>query len=195
MNLTYNDIIDSIKIKRVTLMFSDNSEELAQNKLVLLYIIKESNYNFSKNELTEFILERNYMNFFSIQQYLSELIDSSLIEVILTDDQKEVYNILEKGKIALDYFNNKIPENIKENLETEFNTQKIQQKKEAQVFSEYYQRDDGQFVVNLKLVENGDTLYSLYLNVASQDQAEMVSKSWEERTDFIYSETIKLLIQ
>ena len=174
-------------------MFSGNSEELAQNKLLLLYIIKESTLDFSKNQLTEFILEKNYMNFFSIQQYLSELVNSEFIELVDTENEQQ-YKLLEKGNIALDYFVGKIPEKIKSDLEVEFQSQKLQQKKETQVLSEHYKREDGQYVINLKLVENGDTLFSLYLNVASEKQAEMIGDSWKERTDFIYSETIKLLI-
>lgn len=175
-------------------MFTGNSEELAQNKLLLLYIIKESPHTFSKNKLTEFILEKNYMNFFSVQQYLSELVDSDFIDLI-DDENEAVYSLLEKGEIALDYFIGKIPDKIKNDLEIEFKSQKIQEKKDTQVVSEHYQRDDGQYVVNLKLVENGDTLFSLYLNVASEKQAELISRSWKERTDSIYSETIKLLIE
>lgn len=175
-------------------MFSGNSEELAQNKLLLLYIIKESTYNFTKNQLTEFILEKNYLNFFSVQQYLSELVDSDFIELVEEENQQK-YNLLDKGTVALEYFMGKIPERIKKDLEVEFHSQKIQQKKETQVISEHYQRDDGQYVVNLKLVENGDTLFSLYLNVATEQQAELISQSWKDRTDSIYSETIKLLIE
>ena len=175
-------------------MFSGNSEELAQNKLLLLYIIKESTYNLTKNQLTEIILEKNYMNFFSVQQYLSELVESDFIELMECENEQK-FNLLEKGKVALDIFMAKIPEEIKKDLEIEFNSQKVKQKKETQVLSESYQRDDGQYVVNLKLVENGDTLFSLYLNVASEKQVELISRSWKERTDSIYSETIKLLIE
>lgn len=175
-------------------MFSGNNEELAQNKLLLLYIIRESNYGFTKDQITEFVLEKDYMNFFSIQQYLSELIDSGFI-VLVENDEKQEYKLLEKGNIALDYFNSKIPNKIKENLESEFHFQKIQQKKETQVLSEHYKREDGQYVVNLKLVENDDTLFSLYLTVATIEQAEIISNAWKERTESIYSETIQLLIE
>ncbi len=175
-------------------MFDVNSEELAQNKLLLLYIIKEFPSSLSKNELTEFILEKNYMNFFYIQQYLAELIDSEFIELKEIDNDY-YYKILEKGKQTLDYFISKIPDKVKKDLESEFNSQKIQKKKETQVVSEYFQREDGQFTVNLKLVENSDTLFSLYLNVATREQAELISNSWKERTDLIYSQTIKLLIE
>lgn len=175
-------------------MFSHNNEELAQNKLILLYIIKESNYSFTKDQITEFVLEKNYMNFFSIQQYLSELVDAGFI-ILVENEDKEGYKLLEKGNIALDYFTSKIPNSIKEDLQAEFDLQKIKQKKETQVLAEHYQREDGQYVVNLKLVENDDTLYSLYLTVATIDQVETISNAWQERTDFIYSETIRLLIE
>ena len=173
-------------------MFSANSEELIQNKL--LYIIDKSPSNLTKYELIEFLLEKNYIDFFSIQQYLSELIDSDFIEII-NNDNKEQYKVLEKGNTALDCFISKIPDNIKKDLEVEFNSQKIQKKKETQVISEYFQREDGQFIVNLRLVENSDTLFSLYLNVATKEQAELISDSWKEKTDLIYSETIRLLIE
>ena len=45
-------------------MFTENTEELAQNKLLLLYIVKKASYSFSKEELTEFILGKEYMNYF-----------------------------------------------------------------------------------------------------------------------------------
>lgn len=109
-------------------MFSANSEELAQNKLLLLYIIQESPYEFNRTQLTEFILEKNYMNFFVIQQYLSELVESGLLEIVESGNEK-YYKIPEKGQIALNYFINKIPESIKKELEAEFKIQKIKQKR------------------------------------------------------------------
>lgn len=61
-------------------MFLENTEELAQNKLLLLYIIDKSNSSLTNNELTELVLKNNYMNYFLVQQYLSELIESGFIE-------------------------------------------------------------------------------------------------------------------
>ena len=63
-------------------MFIENTEELAQNKLLLLYLIKSAATVFTNTEITEFVLEKNYMNFFLVQQYLSELVESNFIEII-----------------------------------------------------------------------------------------------------------------
>ena len=61
-------------------MFNDNTEELAQNKLILLYIIDKSQSSLSNSQITEIVLEDNYMNYFLIQQFLSELVKSKFIE-------------------------------------------------------------------------------------------------------------------
>lgn len=175
-------------------MHLGNTEELAQNKLLLLYIIKFSNKDFTNNELTEFVLERNYMNYFFIQQYLSELVNSNFIEKV-NIDSKEVYKLLEKGDVALSYFEDRIPNSIKEELDNEFNRFKSENKKETQVVSDYYQKENNLFVVNLKLVENEDVLFSLYLDVASKEQADLVCERWKNDTEHIYKNIIKLLTE
>ena len=175
-------------------MYLGNTEELAQNKLLLLYIIKFSNRTFTNNELTEFVLEKNYMNYFFIQQYLSELIDSNFIEKINMDD-REIYKLLEKGEISLSYFEDRIPNSIKEELEKEFDRFKNKNKKETQVVSEFYQKENSQFVVNLKLVENEEVLFSLYLDVATKEQAELICEKWNSNTEYIYKNKIDILTE
>lgn len=174
-------------------LFADNTEEMAQNKLLLLYIIKKSPYNFSKHQLNEFILEKAYMNYFYLQQYLSELVDSELIEISIIDDEPR-YVISEKGDLALNYFDGKIPEKMKLELAEEFQTHKSMKKRETQVLSEYFPKEDNQYMVNLKLVENDDTLFSLYIDVPSIEQAKIVCKTWEEKTDSIYMNIMNMFI-
>ena len=175
-------------------MYLGNTEELAQNKLLLLYIIKFSNRTFTNNELTEFVLERNYMNYFFIQQYLSELVDSNFIEKENVDN-REIYKLLEKGEIALSYFQDRIPNNIKEELEIEFNGFKLKNKKETQIVSDYYPKENEQFVVNLKLVENEEVLFSLYIDVATKEQAELICERWSNNTEYIYKNIINILTE
>lgn len=175
-------------------MHLGNTEELAQNKLLLLYIIKFSNRSFTNNELTEFVLERNYMNYFFIQQYLSELVVSNFIEKV-NIDSREIYKLLEKGEMALSYFEDRIPNSIKEELDREFNRLRDENKKETQVVSDYYQKENNQFVVNLKLVENEEILFSLYIDVATEEQAELVCEKWSNNTEHIYKNIIDLLTE
>lgn len=173
-------------------MFAENTEELAQNKLLLLYIIKTATYSFTKEELTQFILEKEYMNYFSIQQYLVELSESGFIHIDNINEEK--ISLPEKGILALELFESKIPEKLKEDLIKIFQNEIIIKKKETQVVSEYFEKENNQFNVNLKLVENEETLFSLYLNVASVSQAESICNTWKTDPDKIYQGIVNMFI-
>ena len=54
----------------------ENSAELAENKLLVLYVIKTLKYPVTNTKLTEIILENNFINYFTLQQYIGELISS-----------------------------------------------------------------------------------------------------------------------
>lgn len=173
-------------------MFVENTEELAQNKLLILYLIKTSKTPFSNSQITEFMLEKNYMNYFLVQQYLSELINSNFIEV-LNQDSEEVYSIVKKGEVALSYFEERIPDSIKTELNNKFVEIEEDEKIETQIMTEYYEKENGQFVVNLKLVENEETLFSIYLDVATKKQANLICDRWKNNTEYIYQNIINLL--
>ena len=102
-------------------MLIENTEDLAQNKLLLLYIIEKSAKPFAKDELVQFILEKNYMNYFLIQQYLGELLSSNFIELVQSDS-KEVYIISQSGKETLSYFKDRISNTVKDDLKNQFNS-------------------------------------------------------------------------
>lgn len=174
-------------------MLIENTEELAQNKLLLLYIIEISPKPFNKEELSEFILEKEYMNYFLIQQYLSELLSSNFIE-LLEEDSEEIYRIMESGKVALSYFQDRISDEIKIDLEEEFENRKKQDLIKTQILCDYYEKENTQCVVNIKLVEKEDALFSLYLDVSSKKQAELICEKWKENPEHIYKSIINLLI-
>ena len=60
----------------------ENSAELAENKLLVLYVIKSLKQPISNTQLTEIILENNFINYFTLQQYISELEYSDFVKYI-----------------------------------------------------------------------------------------------------------------
>lgn len=172
-------------------MFQDSSEELAQNKLLLLYIIDKSPYAFNKDQITEYILERNLLNYFLIQEYIDQLLEAGFIEVVR--DKK--YRATEKGKESLRYFQSKIPSKIKNQLVSDFQLEEEKKKKESQIIGEYYEKEDCQYMVNLKLVEKEEVLFSLYLSLPSVKQAEQITQAWKDDPDSIYASIMNLFIQ
>ncbi len=174
-------------------MFAENTEELAQNKLLLLYIIDKSKEPLTNEEITEFILENNYMNYFLIQQYLSELVNSNFIEYV-NKENKKIYKMLNKGKITLYYLQDRIPENIKKYISNKFSQTSDEENINTQIIGEYFKKDENNYTVNLKLVEKEDTLFSLYLNVTTEEQAQRICNTWKQNTEYIFKSILNMLI-
>lgn len=85
-------------------------------------------------------------------------------------------------------------QSIINDLKNEFKLKEIVEKKEAEIIGEYFKKENEQFIVNLKLVENEETLFSLYFEVPSEEQAEAICKKWKENTEKIYQSIINTLI-
>ncbi|NMA86412.1 MAG: DUF4364 family protein [Tissierellia bacterium] len=174
-------------------MFFDNTQELAQNKLLLLYIVNESYTPLSNEKITEIVLEKDYMNYFLIQQYLSELVETDFI-ACENDGDKKLYKILDKGKTTLYYFQDRLPDDLKNEISLKFNQVKEEEKSSKEIVSEYFKKDNNQYLVNLKLIENMETLFSLYLDVPTEKQAKQLSEKWKSNPEYIYVNILNLLL-
>ncbi len=175
-------------------MFFENSSELAQHKLILLYIIDKIEYSVTNSEITRFVLENNHMNYFQAQQYLSEMVSSKLLQII-TKNGYEYYELTNKGNTTLNCFNNRIPIEIKNRIDEKYKKTKEEKIKETQIIGNYYKKDKNQYIVNLKVIENEKTLFSLSIDVVSVKQAKMICKKWKANPQIIYKNIIDMLTE
>ncbi|MBS4539233.1 DUF4364 family protein [Clostridium sp. D2Q-11] len=175
-------------------MFIENSNELAQNKLILIYIFDKVDYPMTNSEITQFVLENNHMNYFVVQQYLSELVDSEFLSIV-TKDGNEYYNITSKGREVLNYFSERIPNDTKNIIQEKYLIKQKEKIKETQILGNYYKKNESEFIVNLKVIENEITLFNLSLNVVSKKQAKMICNNWKENPENIYKQFIDLLTE
>lgn len=172
-------------------MYGDTSE-LAENKLLLLYIANEIKLPISNLQLTEIVLENDLLNYFTLQQYLFELISSHFLKSIEKDGKHRLV-LSNKGLKVLSMFINRIsPSKIKlidEYLEKHINDIK----KEITVTADYT-IENNNFLVNLAATENGITLLDLKVNVGSNKQARDLCARWKENSSDIYTKIIEILI-
>ena len=87
-------------------MFED-SKELAENKLIILYILDKIKFPIENKKLTQIILEENLISYFSLQGYITELIGADFISIIEEENKKRL-TLSEKGKKVLSLFQNRI---------------------------------------------------------------------------------------
>ena len=85
-------------------------------KLIILYMLNEVDYPLTNSQISEFLLEKEYTNYFHLQQTFSELVDSNLLEV-KTVRNASYYRLTEAGRTTLSYFGKEISDTIKEEIQ------------------------------------------------------------------------------
>lgn len=173
-------------------MFGDTTD-LAENKLLLLYIFSKIKLPISNNQITQIVLENNFINYFTLHQYISELMTSGFIEYTVEDNKHRLL-ITENGNKVLTMFENRLPKNKSQVIDDylEKNLDKI--KKEITVSAEYTIENKDNYIVNLITKENNRVLMDLKINVATNKQAQELCKRWKNSSSEIYEKLLHFLI-
>jgi predicted transcriptional regulator len=175
-------------------MMIRGSTELAENKLLLLYLLYKIDFPLTNAQITQCIMEKNWMNYFDLQQYLSELTQAGLIDYI-KNKQKYFYCITDRGRRTLEYFFKRIPASLRESVEQYALDNRSKLRKETQFISSYKKVRDKEYAVNCKVVEGDFILIDLTLNVVSSSQAKQICNNWKNKATEIYKGLMNTLIE
>ncbi len=74
------------------------SETFTLYKLIVLYMLQKVDFPLTTAQISEFILDQGYTTYFTLQEALSEMVDSDLI-------QKE-YDLKEEVAVKADFYEN-----------------------------------------------------------------------------------------
>ena len=170
-----------------------STTKLAKNKLTIMHLLQKMGIALSNSEICQFLLEKDYMDYFSIQQYLSELEAAGWLEK--TQDQNNTrYTLTDDGEEVINYFINRISEEVKNeiNIYVKENGRRI--RAEYAVTANYYPELNGDFLVKCGLCDdNGATLMEITVSVVSKEQAQMVCHNWRKRVNKYYREFLSAL--
>lgn len=175
-------------------MFYNNTQQQAEHKLILLYIMDEFGIPLTNTQITQFVMEKDYMNYFSLQQFLGELVAAGMLEYSASE-QNYFYLLTEKGKNTLQYFKDRLSAEALSSIQKAVALKKQMFLKEMQITADYVKKRENEYIVDLKVVENDITLIDLKLNVASNKHAKQICEKWKNEAPSLYGEIIHLLIQ
>lgn len=171
----------------------ESTEELAIHKLLLLYLLQQLNLPISNTKLTELVLENNYMDYFLLQQYISDLLQTELIS-LNKEKNKSSYIITTKGKKILEYFSNRIPEDLRSSIEEYVSKNKSIIKHAMDITAEYIAEKENEYIVHCKVKENNAVLIDLRVTVGSKEQAKIISTNFKKNAQKIYPTILNSLL-
>ena len=173
-------------------MLTSDSETLAENKVLILYILNKVNKPITNDSLYKLVLSALDINYFYFQQFLLDLIQNKYI-VHFQKETGGVYEITESGKNTLALTMDLLPGIIK--LKADMNLKKELEiaEEEYSVVAEYTPRSENYFIVFFKIIENSETIFEVKTFAGSRENAKEIVDNWKENAESIYPEILRIL--
>lgn len=171
-----------------------SNRELAENKLILLYIVDKLNMPVSNLQLTKIVMENKLMNYFMFQQFLDELCSLKYMSSKVTDNTT-YYSITPSGKQTLDYFINHIPKGIMSIIDNYISKIRKNIRNETFIKADFTPESENEFTVTCQIREDTFSLIDLKISVGTKSDARDICKNWQKHSQTIYSEIIESLIK
>lgn len=169
------------------------SESFTLYKLIVLYMLNKLDFPLTNSQISEFILDKGYTNYFTLQQVLSEMVDSNLIREENTHN-RTIYHLTDEGKNTIAFFSNNISPAIRSDIDSFFTEKRYELKNEVSVKSDYYQNNSLEFSVRCQIIENETPLIDLTITVPNEKEAISVSNNWTQRHQEIYATIMQNLL-
>ncbi|NDL66492.1 DUF4364 family protein [Anaerotalea alkaliphila] len=169
------------------------SYEISLNKLMILYMIKNVDMPLSGSQISEYILEKGYTNYFSLQEYIGQMLENDMIRTVSLE-HFTLYEIAPEGLETLEYFENRIPESTKEEILDFLKKNKYKIRSESELHAEYVPQSDGSFLVHCVAKENKKVLIDVSVEVVEKDQAVRICNLWEKNSHLVYKLLLETLL-
>ncbi len=167
-------------------------DPLTLYKLIVLYMLNRVSFPITPAQISEFILEKEYTNYLTLQQVIGELTDANMIHSQTTNN-RTLLTITEEGRETLNYFENRISDTIKEEILAYFRENEFDLLDEVSVQSNYYKSTSGDYEAHLIAKERGANLIELKLTVPDKETATHICDNWQDKNQDIYQYIIKQL--
>ena len=154
-------------------------------KLMILYMLNKVNFPLTNTQISDFMLVKEYTNYFTLQESLNDLLE---LEYIQTENFRNTtqYSITRSGSSTVSLLDDQIPDAIKDDIIEYLKSNKYELKNEVGTTSNYYKNSSRDYVVHCQVKEGQSNLIELNLNVPMEEQADVMCANWKNCSQEIY---------
>jgi predicted transcriptional regulator len=174
-------------------MSDSENKMLAENKVLILYVLEKINKDITNGGLFKIISSTNNINYFYFQQTLNELIQTNLVGSF-TKDEDTVLKITSEGKNKLSLTKNILPGILKLKANTILKDELIAIEEEQSIITEYIPKNEKDYTVKCKIVENNEIIFEVRTFAGSNERAKKISDNWKKNATSIYPKILALLL-
>lgn len=160
-------------------------DPLTLYKLIVLYMLDRVTFAMTAAQVSDFILERDYTNFLTLQQVIGDLTESKLITAETIRNRTHL-SITPEGRETLIYFEGHISPAIKQEINAYFKENEYALRNEVAVQGDYYKSTSGEYEAHLIVKERNVNLVEITLSVPTEEIAASICDNWQTKNQEIY---------
>ena len=162
--------------------------------MLVLYMLKRCEVPLSKSQIYDFILEKEYTNYMTLQEAFSELASSSLISE-KTMANRTYLELTDEGAQTLEFFGNRINPSIRQEIDDYLKANSLKLRNESAILGDYKKTAENEYTVELMIKENGHNLLDLKLPVPTEEMAQAMIDNWQKQSQDIYQYLFNRLME
>jgi len=163
-------------------------EAIAQNKLLVLYLLKAINIHLSELQILRIVTDNSWINYFDFKECMFELIESKLVQKKETSNGA-FFTITPLGSTTLFELKKELFNSQRKAIDAYCLANRDDLRLETELFADYVKVDESEYKVMLKVLENQIPVFELNLTTYSQNAAEDFIKKWKDVAPKIYKNT------
>ena len=155
-------------------------------------MLNRVNFPMTTAQVSDFILGKDYTNFLTLQQVINELNEAGLISSETIRNRTHL-SLTDEGRETLQYFENRISDTIKQEINTYFSENEYSLRNEVSVLGDYYKSTSGEYEAHLVAKDRGIVLVDITLSVPTEETAAAICDNWQKKNQSIYQLFIREL--
>ena len=174
----------------------DNATTLAENKVLILYILNQIQNGIIEDGLYKIISSINNVNYFYFKEVLTDLLDSKLVGKFTKDEEEDsVLKITSEGINALSLTIDVLPGILKLKADNVFKEEFSSIADETSIISEFTPRSENDYTIRCKIIENNETIFEVKTFAGSRDRAKKIVDNWNKNASKIYPKILDILLE
>lgn len=167
-------------------------DSLTFNKLIILFILNRISFPITTAQISDFILEKEYADFLTLHQSITELTDTEMIRAnsVL---HRTYLTITEEGEKTLLLFQSRLSYATKQEIKEFFNEKEYELRNEVSILANYYKNTSGDYEAILTAKEKDSTLVKISLAVPTKEMAADICEKWQKNNEEIYQYLVEKL--
>jgi hypothetical protein len=161
-----------------------------ENKLLILYLINRMEISMSRAQITDFVMSKDIMDYFTLEQTLAVMLEQGLLEAAhenAQDANTTRYTVTNSGLTSLDYFVNHIPRPLRVLINQYVVENRGNVKRDYEVTATYFPNvESDDFQVKCGVYEDKRVILELSISVDTREQAKLIQNNWRSGASELY---------